>query len=76
MLGIEVRPVWKRKQKSQSVDTTVSTIPTDVVVVAEEAIERLALKMIIGAVIVTGTTIVLTTAGKIIETAFENHINK
>lgn len=77
MLGIEVRPVWKHKNKvTESEDTTDPTTVVDTVAIAEEAIERLAIKVILGAVVVTGTTIVLSTLGRIAESAFDNHINK
>lgn len=76
MLGIEIRPVWKRKKKVQPEDNPVPTSVVDSVAIAEEAIERLAIKVIIGAVVVTGTTILLNTAGRMIETAFENHLDK
>lgn len=76
MLGIEIRPVWKRKKKVQTEDNPVPTSVVDSVAIAEEAIERLAIKVIIGAVVVTGTTILLNTAGRMIETAFENHLDK
>jgi hypothetical protein len=74
MLGLEIRPVWKRKnKKAKSEDTHIPTSVVDSVAIAEEAIERLAIKLVMGAVIVTGSTILLSTAGRIIETAFENH---
>ena len=77
MLGIEIRPVWKRKdKKAKSEDTHVPTTVVDSVAIAEQAIERLAIKVIVGAIVVTGTTILLSTAGRIVETAFENHTNK
>lgn len=77
MLGLEIRPVWKRKNKKvQTEDTHVPTSVVDTVAIAEEAIERLAIKVVIGSVVVVGSTILLTTLGNVIETAFENHIKK
>ena len=77
MLGLEIRPVWKRKDKKvQTEDTPVMPDIAESVTIAEQAVERLAIKVIIGAAVVTGATILLNTAGRMIENAFDNHLKK
>lgn len=76
-LGIEIKPVWRRKNKQTSADEPVAltVITPDTVEIAEKAIDRLAVKAVIGAVIVTGATLVFATAGKLVEAAFQDHLN-
>ena len=49
------------------------TVATDTVAIAEEAAERVAVKLFIGAVVGGTILIVVNTAGKILTNALDNH---
>lgn len=49
------------------------TVATDTVAIAEEAVDRLAVKLFIGAVVGGTILIVVNTAGKILTNALDNH---
>lgn len=74
MFKLELNPRIVRTRKS-----TPETVPTeeptpDYVAIAEEAASRLGKKLLIGAVVVVATYVVLSVAGSLAESAFENTI--
>ena len=75
MLGIDIKPVWRRKKTADGVEETVTTL-TENLEVVESTIERLAVKAIVATIVVTASTVLITTAGKMIESAFDAHLNK
>lgn len=76
MLGITVTPTWKRKPaKTKDAVESPDTIH-DNIAIAEEAIERIGVKVVLGTVVVVGASIAFATLGRVIETTIEHHLNK
>lgn len=70
---IEIKLV--KDNKKSTADTTPTQEPTDYIAVAEQAAERLAMKLVIGAVVVVTATVILATLGNIAENLADSAIH-
>ena len=71
---IEIKLV--KDNKKSTTDNTPTVEPIDYIAVAEEASERLAKKLIIGAVVVVVATVAAATLGSIADNLVDHAINK
>lgn len=62
-------------KKPKTTNNEVPVESPDYVALAENAANRLAVKLVVGAVVVVATTVVLTMAANMAESAFNVHIN-